>query len=927
MKNKEHIGGKFARAGDGQLWKFTDNDDGSFVAPDADYLSRLYFPLMNSFGMKSWVNPELKGDICTSFDHYLTPPLVTEEIDKTVSSRNCWISIDGKKPWSATGMSAWQKANKWATDDENSVVEGQPGIFALSRENRELKIASKITVFVPASNDPVEIVVIEVENKDIDPVEMNVTYSIPVFGRHADNFRDHRQVTTMFQRSYIEKYGVRIKPNIVHDENGHTPNKINYSVLGVDQNGESPCNIWVKMVDFTGEGGTLDNPEAIFKKLDAPKYKNQETDGTEAIGALQFSKIKVAPNEKRSFIIFQGISDNDKDSHKWINKFGSIEKVEKELESTIQYWQDYTSRIKFHTSDTNFDNWARWINYQVKARQEFGNSFLPDFSYGRGGRGWRDLWQDLLSVLLIDPDSGKQEIINNFNGVRIDGSNATIIGSKPGEFIADRNKVARTWCDHGAWPVTVVNFYLQQTGDYDILFTELPYWKDQSTHRSLKTDEKWNLEAGNKQLNNSNDIYNGTILEHLLVQQLSAFYSVGEHNILLLEGADWNDTYDMARENGESVGFYGYYGNNFQILADILSHIMELGVSNLILFEEILPLFDTLPSQKKVDYTSYKEKQNTILRYFDSVAHEVTGKTISVNISELIFDLETKSDHINDLIQKQEWINYDVDAGYYNGHYDNNGNAVDGKKAYGHQIDLTTQVMAIMNNVAPDDQIPNIFNALKDNLKDNDNGGLRLCKPFPKLDLNIGRITGFVYGNKEHGSKWMQQNIMLAYGLYYRGYNKLAFRLIQDAYKLSIDSKQSKIFPGMPSYFGPDDRGAYAWLTGSSAWLILTLSTQMFGVRGDKGNLCIEPSLNRSQFNDEMKASIEFSFQRKRILLNYILVDSSTVEKYKISKVIINGEEAEVFHKTAGMIIISRNIFYRMYNEAKNEINIYLKSE
>ena len=43
-------------------------------------------------------------------------------------------------------------------------------------------------------------------------------------------------------------------------------------------------------------------------------------------------------------------------------------------------------------------------------------------------------------------------LIDNFGGVRLDGTNATIIGSKQGEFIADRNNITRVWMDHGAWP-------------------------------------------------------------------------------------------------------------------------------------------------------------------------------------------------------------------------------------------------------------------------------------------------------------------------------------------------------------------------------------------------------------------------------------------------------------------------------------------
>ena len=49
--------------------------------------------------------------------------------------------------------------------------------------------------------------------------------------------------------------------------------------------------------------------------------------------------------------------------------------------------------------------------------------------------------------------------------------------------------------------------------------------------------------------------YEGTVLEHLLIQHLTSFYDVGEHNHIRLRGADWNDGLDMAEERGESVAF------------------------------------------------------------------------------------------------------------------------------------------------------------------------------------------------------------------------------------------------------------------------------------------------------------------------------------------------------------------------------------
>ena len=46
---------------------------------------------------------------------------------------------------------------------------------------------------------------------------------------------------------------------------------LNYAVLAFDENGTKPEKIWVRLKDFIGQSGTLDNPEAIYKDLTPPK--------------------------------------------------------------------------------------------------------------------------------------------------------------------------------------------------------------------------------------------------------------------------------------------------------------------------------------------------------------------------------------------------------------------------------------------------------------------------------------------------------------------------------------------------------------------------------------------------------------------------------------------------------------------------------
>lgn len=70
----------------------------------------------------------------------------------------------------------------------------------------------------------------------------------------------------------------------------------------------------------------------------------------------------------------------------------------------------------------------------------------------------------------MNPSNVRQMIVDNYGGVRIDGTNATIIGNKQGEFIADRNNITRVWMDHAFWPFVTTRLYLDQTGDMEVLF-------------------------------------------------------------------------------------------------------------------------------------------------------------------------------------------------------------------------------------------------------------------------------------------------------------------------------------------------------------------------------------------------------------------------------------------------------------------------
>ncbi|MBU1869764.1 MAG: cellobiose phosphorylase, partial [Candidatus Omnitrophica bacterium] len=543
------------------LWNFSDSA-ASFEFKTAPNLNSLYLPLCNDHLMSS-ITPSLHGDIKSGQNSFLLTPVSRIDLTVSRSSRNFWIYIDKNKIWSATGVSKDIKQLKQDKADFSAGLLWQK----VTRANKKIGLSAEILSFVPSTGEPVEIMRVSLKNISSKKIQLTPTAAIPIYARSANNIRDHRHVSSLLQRIYLHKFGVISKPTLSFDEAGHKPNKENYFVLGWDEDFKAPQYLYPTQEMFCGEGGDLEAPLSVLNNLSPDESPIQ---GKEAIGALGFKSICLAPGAAHSYIILMGISDDTASINKIIRRFKSISKVNAALESTKKSWVKVSEKIRLSTGDDDFDRWFRWVSIQPTLRRIFGCSFLPDFDYGKGGRGWRDLWQDCLSLILNNPNEVRALLINNFSGVRIDGSNATIIGNKPGEFIADRNDIPRVWMDHGVWPLITLDLYMNETGDFEILFEETTYFRDQHIFRSQKTDKEWKPYFENKLKTASGKLYRSTILEHLLVQNLAQFFNVGKHNFVRLEGGDWNDGLDMAKDNGESVAFSAMYAYNLLRLSELL---------------------------------------------------------------------------------------------------------------------------------------------------------------------------------------------------------------------------------------------------------------------------------------------------------------------------------------------------------------------
>ena len=767
------------------IYKFID-DKGTFVVRDPSKYS-LYFPLTDKDGrLLSSISPNLGGDIKSDNEHFLTPPATIEDVRNNLLCRRDFFIKAGNVIIRLS----------YPHDD---VVEAGFLYHKVTKKAHGLEI--EVLNFIPFDT-AVEVMRVRVTNKRNKDIDITPTSFIPLYGRSEKNIRDHRHVSSLLNRLDLDRYGIFLKPTMIFDERGHTGNRTNYFVLGCEDNGKAPAGQFPTLGMFCGEGDLI-FPDAIEKDVKPASKKLPGFDGKEASAAFRFNRKRLRKGGKVEYIPIMGIDDDRKNIGRIFKNFNSPSKVEKALKATKRYWQRYLSRPGFDFNDGDFNNWLLWVKIQPTLRKLFGNSFLPHFDYGKGGRGWRDIWQDALTLLLTEPEKARDLIFNSFRGIRLDGSNATVI-TKDGRFIADRNRISRVWMDHGIWPYLTTRFYIKKTGDVGFLLRECEYFNDQKPGPG---DPK--------------NIYKGSVLEHILVQNVVRFFNVGAHNIIRLENADWNDGLDMAPERGESVAFSFMYAHNLRDICSILEKLKKKRKS-VKLLEEFLFLLDSLNAS--VDYDDYKEKQGRLDEYLRAVRN-ISGRAVEVEIDGVIKDLRKKSDHLSAWLREKEWL---PGAGFFNGYYDNKGRRVEGKVPAGGKsagkvrMLLQSQVFAIMSGCATDVQVRRTWQSIKKYLKDPNLGGFRLGTDFKTVYMDLGRAFGFAYGDKENGAFFNHMNVMLANALYKRGFVKEGREVFDSIYKMST-SDAARIYPMIPEYFNNEGRGLYLYLTGSASWYIYTL--------------------------------------------------------------------------------------------------------
>ena len=167
--------------------------------------------------------------------------------------------------------------------------------------------------------------------------------------------------------------------------------------------------------------------------------------------------------------------------------------------------------------------------------------------------------------------------------------------------------------------------------------------------------------------------------------------------------------------------------------------------------------------------------------------------------------------------------------------------------------------------------------------------------------------------------------VMFANSLYQRGFVAEGREVLQSIYRMCLRTDKSKIYPGIPEYFNSEGRGLYHYLTGSASWLVLTLLTQVFGLRGRFGELLLAPKFAREDFLHGPEVSVETLFGGQRLKVVYVNPKKLSYEHYVVTQVSVNGKEFKEFAPHQKEVLISKDTLVKLGRKSGNIIRVTLE--
>ena len=551
---------------------------------------------------------------------------------------------------------------------------------------------------------------------------------------------------------------------------------------------------------FIGLYNGFECPDAVVEG----RPRNSHAHGWSPI-ASHYIEVELQPGESHDYIFVLGYVENEQDEKfiapKVINKkkaldtiarFDTTEKVDAAFRELNDYWDALLDIYVVDTGNEKLDRMVNiWNQYQCMVTFCMSRS-ASFFESGIGrGMGFRDSNQDLVGFVHQIPERARQRIIDIASTQFPDGG---CYHQYQPLTKRGNNDIGGGFNDDPCWLIFGTVAYIKETGDFSILDEMVPF------------DNQPGSEV--------------TLMEHLRVSFNHVVDNLGPHQLPLIGRADWNDCLNLNCFSWDP-------NESFQT------------------------------TENKTEGSQAESLM--IAGLFVVTGNEYVALCRRIGNDE---EAERAQKHIEamvDAVKRDGW-----DGEWYLRAYDFYGRKIGSNENEEGKIFIESQGWCTMAGIgAEEGMVDKSLDSVKKYLECEH--GIVLNNPaFTKYIYEYGEISSYPEGYKENAGIFCHNNpwVIIGETLAGRGDDAWShYRKILPSYVEEKYSTLHKVEPYVNCQMvaGKDaarpGEGKNSWLTGTAAWMWLTVSQYILGVKPDYDGLLIDPCVpNTAQ---------EFSVKRK----------------------------------------------------------------
>jgi len=591
---------------------------------------------------------------------------------------------------------------------------------------------------------------------------------------------------------------------------------------------------------FVGLYNGFNEPDAVMEG----KPRNSHAHGWSPI-ASHYIEVTLQPGESKDLIFLLGYVENPQEekfvapkvinkerAYAIIDKLNTTAKVDAAFAQLKDYWDRLLNIYNVRTGNDKLDRMVNiWNQYQCMVTFNFSRS-ASFFESGIGrGMGFRDSNQDLVGFVHQIPSRARQRIIDIASTQFPDGGcyHQYQPLTKRGN-----NDIGGGFNDDPCWLIFGTVAYIKETGDFSILDEQVPF------------DNQPGSEV--------------TLFEHLKVSMNHVINNLGPHLLPLIGRADWNDCLNLNCFSWDPNESFQTTENKSE--GSKAESLMIAGLF-VVTGKEYVQLCRHLASSTCCD---------------NAAAYQTEADRMQQAVDAMIA-----------AVKKDGW-----DGEWYLRAYDYFGRKIGSHECDEAKIFIESQGWCTMAEIgAEDGMVGKALDSCKKYLECEH--GMVLNNPaFTKYVYEYGEISSYPEGYKENAGIFCHNNPWVIIGETLAGRGNDAWSHYAKILPSYVEEKYQTLHKVEPyvncqMVAGKDaarpGEGKNSWLTGTAAWMWLTVSQYILGIKPQYDGLQIDPCLPET--------ASDYTVNRKFREAEYAITIHPNGSQKGVKQVVLDGSPVE----------------------------------